>query len=634
MSRKWIWDTLAATPLLVVAFVFLSPLRQGDFLTDDYYNIRFTTLGPANTTMFDPDDPMEVLHYFHMKATDAFQLYRPLVAVSFRASLEAFGLEATPWITSNIILHLLGGLLLVYLLGVLFPDLGRGPRLLGMMLFLLSPLQIQVSYWSAARSDSLCWIFGSLALILKWQTKRRLWLPLLFAWLSLCSKEAGIFFLGLVGFCDLLPEDSEEAQNGAPRWQRILAFLLLLAGYFAIRISLFGNLGTSSQYGHSSFAESLRKEGWDYIWTSLKTAWMPVSPLIVTHEQVRLALRTIFGLAHLVVFLWGIRCLMRRRFPRFAIVAALTVFPFLMAAVVSRLDDRFINTRCCYIPMFGVAALIALVAHNHRRLGYTVGVLLLVVSALVSWPLQVAYVQSGQETRIALNRLREALKDVPGGLRDQAVILNFHQVPFFKGGFTVAGCLPPAILRPFLPRDVDLKLVNESVGKSRTHPFLMRLDKAFPPNGSKTVLAMRYDPGEKRFFFTPLHPLPRTRPDARIMEGLYPKRGQLLTLDPRRPETLRPRFRLRHPGPRAARYRLSLLSEKGRIVDVLPDVTVRESGDGQVEVTLTLQPLPGDMARKFAGSSFMVWVVHAMNRKGEVIAHTPLTPYMIRFPTP
>ena len=620
-------DIICALPLFVVAFFFMLPLADGGFLTDDYHNIRFATWGPEGKTAFDPDDPTEVLNYFHTKATDRFELYRPLVPLSFRVSYELSGTEPRPYILTNIVLHILGALTGLLLLRSLFPDAGTTALLVATALFLFSPLQTQVAYWSSARSDSLCWIFGSLALLVKWSNRRRMILPLFLAALSMLSKEAGLVFLALVGFCDLLPEE-ESKTGGFARLPRIAALVFLAVAYVGVRSWVFGGLAVDNAYGSEDFMRTLKEDGLDNLKSGLMTALAPVTAVIIPHDALRTTLKVVLGAGSAWILLGGLLQLGRKGLPRFLVVTALLVGPFVMAGLVSRLDERFINTRGCYIPVFALCGLLALLLDRRGRLPLTAAIVLVAANLPVSWQLQERYVEAASGTEKVLEAMREPLSELDEKRYTDLVVLNFQHMTWFQGGFSAAGCLQPAMMRPFFDADLSSRLVL--LDKKDERAFLTPVAEAFSNTDTSCVLEMRYREEDNSYFFTLLHPRRHNGPAPGVLEALSPGRNDEVELDADSPDTLVPRFKVRHAGAPAAAYRVCLFNAKGRVVDTIAVIEkTSTTGDG-TEISLHLDPMSPAMAREQQKPTIFLWSVYAETADGEIKFQSPLTPYLVR----
>lgn len=623
-------DLLATIPLLIVAFFFMLPLTDGGFLTDDYHNIRFATFGPEGGGFFDPEDPTEVLAYFHKPATERYELYRPLVPMSFRLSYEYAGTAAKPYIVANIILHLLGGLLSVFLMRTLVPEIGRVPMLFGVALFLLSPLQTQVAYWSSARSDSLCWIFGALALISKWPDRRRWFLPTVFTILSLMSKEPGLIFLGLIALCDLLPLGDDQPTTKSAQYRRLGLSAFVMLAYFGIRAYVFGDIGGYSSYGSISISETLRLHGWENLKSGFMIAMAPVTSFVVPEEAPRTIFKAILGAGSAWILIAGFIGLGRQGFKKLAVVTIILVGPFLMTNLLSCLDERFINTRGCYISMFGMGLLFALSLRRMRSIHWAIGLCLLCVSMLLSWRVQSIYVEAGQGTEQVLTAMRAPLKNLRPTQSEKIVVLGFQHKSWFDGGFTAAGCLGPALQRPFTSIDYKTTLVAQE-GKDPNRQFLTPFHQALPDIDNATVIGMRLDDNKVDYRFDLLHPLHNSVPQIASIEPLAPKKGTLLILDLANANTLKPRFRIRHLRPLIAEYRISLLAPTGRLVGAIAEVeSSAPNDDGSIIVNLALLPLNVEQAQQFKNGKSIAWVVYGLNKKRQVTAQSCPTVYRVK----
>ncbi len=634
MRKSYLGDILIGCGLLLFGYFFLSPLEGGGFLTDDFHNVRFATYGPEGKASFDPDDPSEVLTYFHSKATDRFELYRPLVPLSFRLSFELSGINPKLYIQLNILLHLLGTALAMKLARTLFPDLGRLQMILVGALFLFSPLQTQVAYWSSARSDSLCWIFGAMALIVKWKHRSRCLLPVFLAVLSMLSKESGLFFLGLVAFCDLLPGRVEGEVTKKRRAINFSTAIVALGAYVAVRAYVFGDTLGSNAYGSQNFADILRDHGLDNLLTGLKTAIAPATEVVIPRDGMRIALKSLLGMGTISALVLGIFFLAKSGFPRFFLASTLLTGPFVLANLVSRLDERFINTRGCYVPMFAVALLGAIVAQRSKRWGLSISLMILLPSMFVSWHLQDLYVKAAQGTEKILMELRKPMTEEEAKVYNKAVILDFQHMAWFQGGFSAAGCLQPATMRPFLDHDIHTRLVLQDT-IDPTKEFLTPFPQVFTQADDTLVLDMRFIDPEAGYRFNLLHPRPGTGGGAFSIEALSPGDQATLVIDPNVPTTLVPTFVIKHGGSLADQYRICLFNPRGRVVDTIAKIESKAQIEEDAwQVTLTLPALSPEMSHEYASPKYLSWSVYAEDSDGTVRGQSGQTLYLIKAKTP
>jgi len=99
-----LWPALAVIAFLVAGWLVYRPALSGTFLLDDHAN-----LAGLQTV----DDMDSALHF--VLTGDSGPLGRPLALASFLPQASAWGLDATPFIQVNILIHLFNGLL-VFLL--------------------------------------------------------------------------------------------------------------------------------------------------------------------------------------------------------------------------------------------------------------------------------------------------------------------------------------------------------------------------------------------------------------------------------------------------------------------------------------------------------------------------------------
>ena len=94
------WPVLALLAMLAAGWLVYRPALSGTFLLDDYSNLA----GLQSIT-----DSDSALHF--VLSGDSGPLGRPLALASFLPQASSWGLDATPFIHVNILIHLLNGLL-------------------------------------------------------------------------------------------------------------------------------------------------------------------------------------------------------------------------------------------------------------------------------------------------------------------------------------------------------------------------------------------------------------------------------------------------------------------------------------------------------------------------------------------
>ena len=99
-SRLSLWPAVALIGLLAVGWLVYQPALSGTFMLDDHSNL----VGLQSVS-----DARSALHF--VLTGDSGPLGRPLALASFLPQASAWGIDATPFIRVNILVHLLNGLL-------------------------------------------------------------------------------------------------------------------------------------------------------------------------------------------------------------------------------------------------------------------------------------------------------------------------------------------------------------------------------------------------------------------------------------------------------------------------------------------------------------------------------------------
>ncbi|MCB9833101.1 MAG: hypothetical protein H6807_11570 [Planctomycetes bacterium] len=592
MVRTKVLDWLLVTLLILAAGAVLGPLLDCEFFTDDFYVVRFITYGPETGVRFDPDDSLEVLRYFLIRSTERYELYRPLVALSLRVSYDLHGLE--PFALDNLLIHLLGGLTTFFLARRAFPEGARTMALLGTAFFLLHPLQVQVPAWSAARADSLAWVIGSSALLLRLRRPDALLGPGLALALCLFTKESALAFAAALVLIELASPGAPERAFGR-RLVRSLPAIAITLGFLLLRSRVMGGEIGSSSYGGRVAGDILSQEGLDNLLSALVTAFGSTSSLFVDERWLLLTLQVVFALLQILLLGLAIRAAGRGQARVLPALIALLVLPFLMAALVSRLDDRFHNARGCYLSLAAVGVLVAALRPTRRNLALG---LLLLAGLLPMSRLVADYYRFATRSSAAMTaELRSAIAPFADGRHEELALLNFQEEAWFRGGFNIFGAMDPALTRPFTKQDWRLRKVRAR----RTvvnHPSLVELAELFDrPREDLVLVKMSIHSDQSRQTFARLYPPAPTAGAASAVTILAPTNGARLVLDAARPDSLVPRYRLRHPYGAAVRHRVMLFNRNGPTVDtVIEPTAVIEDREGP-EYLLELPALPPEMLR-------------------------------------
>jgi hypothetical protein len=172
--------------------------------------------------------------------------YRPLMMVFYSLIYEVFGANALAYHISLLVLCILGAVLLFLVFSYPFST----PVALGLaLLYLVQPLNTQLTYAISSIGDALYMVFGLLALwiLLRFTSKKSLILVSLSLFLSLLAKETAIGFVGMALLYVLWFDRARFKVF-------ILALVPPVAIYFALKVNAVGfatasNLAPIDHYG-------------------------------------------------------------------------------------------------------------------------------------------------------------------------------------------------------------------------------------------------------------------------------------------------------------------------------------------------------------------------------------------------
>lgn len=180
--------------------------------------------------------------------------YRPLSILSFMLDYHLWGRDPFGYHLENLLLH---GLVAVFVF--LLADAAFGDRVLASlaaMLFAVHPVHSESVSFVSARNNLLCSAFSFASLLALWRSRggRRRWLfgALASFSLALLCKESAVAippFLAALAW-------STTDRKLAPAKSVLLAFVIVLCGYFAIRFWVLGAF--TSEAGPALSAERLR----------------------------------------------------------------------------------------------------------------------------------------------------------------------------------------------------------------------------------------------------------------------------------------------------------------------------------------------------------------------------------------
>ncbi|MCA9321391.1 MAG: hypothetical protein KDB53_11680, partial [Planctomycetes bacterium] len=336
--------TLAVWGPLLAAAALLWPVLGMGFTGDDWHLLEILDR-EAETQ---PPGPGCGLVFFTRAVSEHFSLYRPLVMTSLGVDLAWHGAEAAGFMVTTVLLHLICGALYFGLLRRLVPEVGAWVTSVATLVFLASPLQLEVATWSSARSETLSFAFGIGALLCKLGRPERRLVPGILLLAALWSKESALVWLPAIAVVDLFGVKTDFARLRRRWWP----LGLVVVGWFLLRVFVLGTW--SGRYGHvDAGAVGLADHVGRFI-HSLAMVLAPVSRVTVELPALRWGLVAGFILAWLVVAfsLAGVR--RQGRGLVVALGALLVIVPLGLSVLINPINGALVGSRAAYTPLAGL----------------------------------------------------------------------------------------------------------------------------------------------------------------------------------------------------------------------------------------------------------------------------------------
>lgn len=251
MERRGATTRLLAVGIFGVTLLMYLRSLTGYFLGDDLGFLHSIAQGAREDRLL----PQLAAEWTTAQARGGF-FYRPMVTLAFAVDYVLWGVNPTGWHITNLLLHLLNGMLLWRLVDEMVKrSSASGGTLVGALaaaLFLLRPSSPETVAWISGRSDALA-LFGylfSMWAYVRASGRRCLWIVLSLAGflLALSSKEAAITLPGgllALHLSGLLASSQPGEDFGGRAWffqtlRGLAPFLAILALYVGLRGYLFG----------------------------------------------------------------------------------------------------------------------------------------------------------------------------------------------------------------------------------------------------------------------------------------------------------------------------------------------------------------------------------------------------------
>jgi tetratricopeptide (TPR) repeat protein len=167
--------------------------------------------------------------------------YHPLTLLSYALEYRFFKLNPFAYHLTNLILHLMNGLLVFWLIWMLKG--GVLTSLVVSLLFGIHPLHVESVAWISERKDLLCSFFflGSLVVYLTYLKTRRMrayFLSLFLFLLSLLSKSMAVTLPLVLVLCDYLFDRKFDRKSLIEKIPfLVMAFIFVIIAFFALRSS-------------------------------------------------------------------------------------------------------------------------------------------------------------------------------------------------------------------------------------------------------------------------------------------------------------------------------------------------------------------------------------------------------------
>ena len=121
--RRRLRDAAAIIIVVVLAAVVLAPMTRLGFVTDDYHIVAIAYRDVHLDDGWTVGNIVSFFKYFEIPAHSGFQLYRPMVVISFAIDYLIGGIDPFVYQVTNLLLHGFAAVMLFTLVRHLFPQL-------------------------------------------------------------------------------------------------------------------------------------------------------------------------------------------------------------------------------------------------------------------------------------------------------------------------------------------------------------------------------------------------------------------------------------------------------------------------------------------------------------------------------
>jgi len=307
--------------------------------------------------------------------------YRPLINLTYWIDYKLWGMKASGFRTSNLILHLLCCLALYKLLFLLVDNRWA---LCGIVaLFALHPVNTESVSWVTSRNNivvTLCILLSFYWYIIAWlkNSNMSFMLAVFCFACALLSKEFAVMLLPVFFLCHRLVFQGERYY--AREVARYMPLVMIVIGYFILRYGVTDSLLTPADM--SDFWQRVYFVPYLIAW-NLKLILLPwnLHSFHVSYPGEYLDWRALLSIVLFLALCLTLWCRRKDRLLLFSLLSAL-LFMFPVLNVIPTAAISLVAMRWIYLPMaFGsIAAALFLQWGINRRRAFTVAVLCLFVA--------------------------------------------------------------------------------------------------------------------------------------------------------------------------------------------------------------------------------------------------------------
>jgi tetratricopeptide (TPR) repeat protein len=333
--------TLATIVFVAVFFIFGSALHSPFTSWDD--NLLVTE--NANVQSMNAETLRNVFTSYDP------ELYIPATLVSYQIDDAIAGLS--PWMFhfTNLVLHSLNTLLVMWLLFLL---LGHGWLAVGLgLVFALHPLNTEAAVWIAARKDVLSTFFflSSVVSYLYWRDDGRKWKYVLSVGLFILGLLSKVMVVTLPVILILLDLWEKKSFEKKMFWNKATHFLA------ALTLGIVALFGKSSNIASVSFAQEILLSAkatafyiWKFVWPEKLTAFYPITDTISA-----VSMDTAFPILLTILLVSSVFSLWNKVRPLSIGIAFFLITLVPTFSNFSKNGDIYLaSDRYAYIPMIGI----------------------------------------------------------------------------------------------------------------------------------------------------------------------------------------------------------------------------------------------------------------------------------------